>query len=403
VTRTICNTGQGVLCIEDFREFKVVFDCGSLTKPPKDIIDVFFSRTDYVKAVFISHLDADHVNCLCYLINFCHVERVFIPLISDEEYVIVQCRNLKSGGKNLVDFVDMLRSGRAPKDQTRVVTVRPTPLSGGNEQDINNESFNISRNMDDDRKSINSGTEVVFSGFGYKGESSKDRRIEQNWVFQPFNFYYPKNHTTLMRELKYLGFNVDDMDSIPHEIAKRISDKCLFTMIKGIYKFDLAGSINSNSMVVYSGARCTNTGCHPVGIHFYVNHHCAHHCDWCRMYHSHISDKASWDDFFKCGCLYTGDFDANGSKKWTSLKERYKDYWNNIGLMQLPHHGSRYSFNREIAMMNAIFFVCAGYRNAYGHPHDSVVNFMQLTGNPFYWVNEEPISCLEFEIDCSSL
>jgi len=113
-----------------------------------------------------------------------------------------------------------------------------------------------------------------------------------------------------------------------------------------------------------------------------------------------MSNRVCLDYFTKCGCLYTGDFEANGSQKWTSLKAHYRKYWGNIGLMQLPHHGSKHNFNRGIAMMNAIFFVCAGYRNAHGHPHDSVVSFMQLTGKPFYWVNEESISCLKFEIDC---
>ena len=47
------------------------------------------------------------------------------------------------------------------------------------------------------------------------------------------------------------------------------------------------------------------------------------------------------------GCLYTGDYDASGNEKWDRLKNAYKNYWDEAGVIQLPHHGSQNNFNAK--------------------------------------------------------
>ena len=60
-----------------------------------------------------------------------------------------------------------------------------------------------------------------------------------------------------------------------------------------------------------------------------------------------------------------------------------------IGCVQLPHHGSRKSYNHEIALLNAYFVVSAGTKNTYHHPHASVIRDILFEKKYPFIVTEE--------------
>jgi len=211
--RVICNVGQGGMCIEDFGSYKVVFDCGTKTRKPEETIGEFFCKSDIIKAVFISHLDADHVNCLEELIKLCCVERVFIPLITDMEFALLQCKNFTLGGAPLVDFIGKLRDGTV--EGTRIIHVQPASFAS----DDGAEPLDITADFNLDIREISSRTEIII-GRGGDDKSHKYSSGHQ-WVFVPFNFRYDKRHKTLLDELHDLLSNINSLGSIPSELAKK--------------------------------------------------------------------------------------------------------------------------------------------------------------------------------------
>ena len=57
------------------------------------------------------------------------------------------------------------------------------------------------------------------------------------------------------------------------------------------------------------------------------------------------------------------------------IEKIYKDYWNLIGTIQIPHHGSLKSFNESI--LKDQYFLCpfsVGENNSYGHPSGKVIS-----------------------------
>lgn len=60
------------------------------------------------------------------------------------------------------------------------------------------------------------------------------------------------------------------------------------------------------------------------------------------------------------GCLYMGDYDASGNYKWKELYEAYDTYWENIGCIQIPHHGSKHNYNSKLAQLDAFYVMSAG-------------------------------------------
>lgn len=48
-------------------------------------------------------------------------------------------------------------------------------------------------------------------------------------------------------------------------------------------------------------------------------------------------------------------------------------YWDSIGCVQVPHHGSKHNFNPKLLEFRCIYVISAGFSNRYRHPHESVV------------------------------
>ena len=133
--------------------------------------------------------------------------------------------------------------------------------------------------------------------------------------------------------------------------------------IRKAYKL-LHGGINSNSMYLYSGPRK----------------------DELRMLSSIQFCKKKYGIKDYCsGCVYTGDGNLD------VIKRIYQQYWNDIGTIQLPHHGSdkNYDFNfPEKQDKKLLFFASFGNNNSYGHPSEDVIYDINNKRYLFFPVSE---------------
>ena len=79
------------MCIRDRfsvagpEKINIVYDCGSLTSVSfvEHQIKYNFQEDEVIHAVFLSHLDADHINGLPYLLKYCNVKKIFFPLLTE--------------------------------------------------------------------------------------------------------------------------------------------------------------------------------------------------------------------------------------------------------------------------------------------------------------------------------
>jgi beta-lactamase superfamily II metal-dependent hydrolase len=95
----------------------------------------------------------------------------------------------------------------------------------------------------------------------------------------------------------------------------------------------------------------------------------------------------------------TGDINLNN--KYQELKKHYQNYLDSILLTQIPHHGARKNWKRDILSdLRFCFFwvLSCGFTNRYGHPHLSVV--MNILNNEYFfgWCNEFNGITMEGEI-----
>lgn len=99
--RSFLPVGQGAFYLEQFKEFddrkiNVIYDCGSLTS--KKIVESEIKSNLYegeeILFVFISHLDADHVNGLEFLLKYCNVKNIIFPLTSKQDRYLLSLKYL---------------------------------------------------------------------------------------------------------------------------------------------------------------------------------------------------------------------------------------------------------------------------------------------------------------------
>jgi len=72
----------------------------------------------------------------------------------------------------------------------------------------------------------------------------------------------------------------------------------------------------------------------------------------------------------KVGCVYTG----GGNLNIVDIKSIFSSFWNNVGTIQIPHHGDIKSFDKKV--LENKYYCCpisVGKNKPYGHPSDKVI------------------------------
>ena len=85
--RIIAHTTSQVL---ETRGHLFLIDCGEGTQVELRRHKIKFNQ---IKHVFISHLHSDHINGLEFLSGFCKVKRVFMPLLTENEKILLLIQN----------------------------------------------------------------------------------------------------------------------------------------------------------------------------------------------------------------------------------------------------------------------------------------------------------------------
>lgn len=357
VKRQILPVGQGAFYLEtlykDGQQYKIVYDCGSAT----DInilttqIQANFNHGEVIHAVFISHLDDDHVNGLEFLLNYCDVKHLFFPLITSATKKLHEFRNLINPQSNFVN---------------QFINSNGQDIGGGELQlhPISEES-NSEAIMSETSRAI-FGTTI------------------SDWIYLPHNFKSDSRYNVLKAEFHKIDskltesvFTNDNIDLSKLSSLWRAGNTTDKKLIKSAYR-KVPGGLNVNSMTLYSGMRSN----HYLECDFY--------CDRCFLkFHRRFYIKHHWHNIMylkKNGCLYTGDYEAGEfnksskafkarTQKWASLRDVYGQYFKNVGLVQIPHHGSKYNYADEFRTQIdcATYFLSAGDKNRYKHPHKEVV------------------------------
>lgn len=343
----------------------IVYDCGSSTnvKLVEEQIKNNFEKDEIIHAVFISHLDEDHINGIPFLLKYCKVNKIFFPLLTESDaryiklYNLIQYNEKESFASYFVEN---------PYEAFNYLNIGYSPS-------LYQISENGQSNGRIDAVSIASGENVSATIFESTIENDC---ICEEWVYIPYNFRQTDRIRQLQDELnKVFGNDVNNEDIQRIWETGTEIDRA---NIRNSYKA-IKGNFNTNSMTLYSGTKVQSLRQSIVDTNYYK---CC--CNRNRK---------------NAGCLYMGDYDVSGKYKWQELINAYDKYWDKIGCVQIPHHGSKHSYNKKLAKLNAYYIISAGMNNRYQHPHSLVIKDLLFNGNFPHIITENKSSELHLIVD----
>ena len=333
--RTFQPIGQGAFYTEQFNDFTIVYDCGSKNESliKKEIKSVFEKGED-IEAVFISHLHSDHINGLKFLLEFCNVKRVLMPLLTENEKIQLLIQN-EIIQKGISPFLENLIETQNIENVT-VVLVPET-------------ESDTEINLDQEPNQIDGN----FTSKTFKTNPKLSHSSIVDWIFIPFNFRQTQRANDFITKLTKQKITFKNISEFKKQWQQNKNK-----IIK-IFK-SVPGSMNTNSMTLYSGPESNGK----------------------RFFH-HFIESVHFHPFYRhhnlAGCLYFGDYEAKGVQKWSQFINYYEKYWDIVGTVQIPHHGSRHNYNREINKGNPkLSIISSGIKNTYRHPHASTLKYIIL-------------------------
>lgn len=364
VLRTFHSVGQGAFYSERFYEgdnpqakYNIVFDCGTswgTILKAKKVVTQAFDKNDKIDFLFISHLDYDHVSLVNTLIESVDgkVQNILLPLVNKDEVRIGINLNFIANHQETEDFL------------RRILDF----MDGHNNGQDTHIEF-IGRN---DNK-------TQYIG-GRKDITLRFKDGEPDWVLIPRNVSARSRRKELLDRLDRMLWDTDfreesSRSGLPvlgsgDELLSRLLDneyvegvirnKKLRNAIKSAYE-KVAGGVNVNSLLLYSGP--------ATDVKYYM---------MCPMYPNMFKRMR----YRRAGCLYTGDSDCDIDGWKSGL---YSNVWQNIGTIQLPHHGSLKSFDVKKNNIDHMYYfpVSCGSTNSYGHPSGKVLSYLvKMDGLP---------------------
>lgn len=335
IQRIFHPIGQGAFYTERHKNFIMVYDCG-IWYPERNsiranhLVSSSFKKGSSIDVLFISHFDYDHVSKIDLLKEF-KIKRVVLPLLHNEDKIIIRKLYEAINEPQLSEMVDNPIS-YFPDSQ--IIFVKSS--SEGKMPEGEEDEYQLNELA----------TQEIKSG---------SKLIVNDWIYVPYNYDYGIRSTKLLSDFLKKRLNADKMLSDPdYLILKRKELQKAYDSIPG--------KINQNSMFVYSGPKTNNTN--KLYMHTF-NRRC-----------------------FRCfiggitlpGCIYTGDGDLNA----VDISHVYSKYIDNVGIIQIPHHGDLNSFSENAFITRDLLCpISVGVNNTYGHPSNQVVaNLIEIGCTP---------------------
>ena len=328
--RTFHPVGQGAFFTEQFFDaemhkvlYNVVYDCGSRsagikTQLERDIRNCFHDRK-HIDVLFLSHFDDDHVNKVDYLKKEGYLQgtRIFIPMVLDEDRLGIE--PYKTNYQFVLSLNDKGVNG------TKVILVERDESNADNTAPINTSEPQVIEDLDGN-KTIKSGTTL----------KPKDNLIGELWRYTLVNVQFNELIDEFKQRLEDsnppLEYNkLDDVNYVEENIST------LRKVYQGLGKKPNDGTaINLNSLLVMS---------YPVDAQK------CYYAGYRNMYDRNVDCQYKRKIGYTGSCLYTGDTSANEMFVWSRIDSMIKECLGSeskLTMLQVPHHGSKYSYDEKL-------------------------------------------------------
>ena len=394
-------------------DFRYIYDCGSTNlRALAGVVDTYRMRGSSVNALFVSHLDADHVNGLDRLLGVVSVDTVYIPYVNQAVSILDLVEADLDGAVSASLIEAKIAPGSWFGSRGVSTLVRVLPPSDDMQLDVNrnteDDDGGVRHPLEPPNASRNRGTEPASRPGGHIEEREMQSGLavptsgtgqSLKWLLVPHVDPAPaeKQKQFIKKVRTVLGLRSRQ------RINARVLARCLRNTVerkklRECYEEVVSGGSHRNhnrvSMSLYSGPapserrpfHLCRTG--PVGA-FWPYWLCDLHGE------PHWSCNQT-----AVGWIGTGDAALRFNsvrQAWLNTYGRFREH---VSTILLPHHGSKRSFHPELLDFPDldVCVVSAAHRSRYRHPGRVVVDQVRDSGKALYRVSERLQSKLREEI-----
>lgn len=345
----------------------IVYDCGSLASLRNVLqphIEKAFPPGSRIQAIFLSHLHKDHYSGLATLLRRYNVDKVVFPLIDEGNKVLMgywmQMQDLPDETDGFA-YSFLMNPEKAIRDLDipgHIPELIAVPISRVSSMDGSARPVMELYANEIQLVELNGGQAFTDGPFA-------------DWRFISYNIEQPEVINKLKERLAAKGICPPTNNSLQNAWVNVHNQK----KIRSVFSDVLHNEFNANSMLLFSGV------------------HDHDHLIQTRKENGAIQLLPS--KMKKPGCLYTGDYMALPSEYSATLKTAYNTYWDDIGCVQIPHHGSDKNFSSDLLDLDAYFVLSAKDGDA-KHPGSYVRT--QLSGKNWQCVTEKEESALKLMV-----
>ncbi len=414
--------GQGGFLVSEITgpcgsSFTYAFDCGSLNREHFEQ-GLSYCSPGRIDVLFISHLDADHINGIDALMAHMHVDTVILPCLDALHVTMIACEAIGPAGIRmsvqtfLADPTQwfavrgvkrILHLQRGSNDETQpfnpVSEEEPGngPLDRDEKQDqgIQYTIHSIGASVTDLEASKN----IVVEALGEQTVLTIGHSKIPLWQLVPYVHPFPEDviwsfHQAVGKMLPNIftkrsicskGFTKRLIEVLADEERRKALKRCYAI---------LSSDNNKPSLSLYSGA-------HP-GIRKNISIDRTDAQTFWR--HSNSSPMLRWSGSRHTregagSWLSTGDANLQSSETRRPWLARYRNVLRDLDVLVLPHHGSNRSIHQEVLENSgdAILLVCAAIGRA-KHPHPSLLSRLRLQKRVVWQVSENTDSAYALQV-----
>lgn len=365
------------------KSFNYVYDCGSSTKSAIRPAVASFLKSlgneDHIDAVFLSHIDQDHVNGLPTLLGGgVPVDRIFLPLLTPLERLAAAAqpaRAVNSFGADLAS--DPVSAIHRLNPNIDVVAVRPSaePADAGDGEAL--DIGPISRAPSPFEIVGQPGDWRPVGQHQVEMSSHAIFRLDRGTAASPWliSLYIAQESLDRLQAFqlnlsKRLGQDPSTIASwlTPERIACLLTDPKGLTLVRGALA-DSEVNPNHSSMSMLSGPAADDTS-----EYFHLGSRLTTMTD----------ESASW--------LFTGDAHLSSAAAVEALAAHFGHRAQRVSVIALPHHGSQDDFHRsllDLGIPPLFTYASAGLsHHHWRHPASAVVKEVASAGT-FVWTVTE--------------
>jgi len=402
--------------------FKVAFDCGSVNREHlRQGIDALEDRA--VDILFISHLDADHVNGIDLMLSKVDVHTVVLPCLDPLNMTAIVCEELNRGGipGGLKVFLRNPTTWFADRGVKRVLFVSrdrpgddsappfgpdsPSPLQMGEPLDPNQRqkpgrlkcSVHSSGSNPVHLPPTKIPASVLSSSSAFEVDLSIGSASQFTWLFIPYVHPFSEDRVKAFLKAVRTTLSVPDTEAVAtpafvRRLFAALTDEAKRENIKSCYAL-LSSNNNKPSLSLYSGpfpGRGNEWEMQTLGSGYH--HWRWHHHVRCRYLPSALVSEPRYYPG-RPGWISTGDADLKSRNTRSAWLRRFSELLKETGTFLLPHHGSNSSIHSEVLeeVSHSMTISCAATGRSH-HPHPVLVSKIKGLGIGMWQVSEDAAS-----------